>query len=239
MFSSYSGLTCLPDLSSSASLEKKASKSSFFRQYQFWLFLLAAALIRELPLVSIPFKWLETYFHEISHGIAALLSGGMIVQIELYPNGAGLCTTRGGSAFLISFFGYAGAILWGGLIYSLADKHQRIAQVFSAFLVLLLLGSMVFWVRDLLTFFILTVLLVLLVLTVKLPKLKYLQAIMKLIGAIVLLNSLFSPFYLIDGRNIGDGAALADLTLLPEILWVGIWSASALAMALLLARKST
>jgi len=237
MSSSYSGLTCLPDLSSSAPAQEK-SKSSFFRQYQFWLFLLAAAVIRELPLVSIPFKWLESYFHEISHGIAALVSGGQIVQIQLFPNGAGLCTTRGGSALLISFFGYAGAILWGGLIYSLADKHQRVAQMFAGFLMLLLAGSMVFWVRDILTFFILTVLLALLVLTVKLPKLKYLQALMQLIGAIVLLNSLFSPFYLIDGRDIGDGAALAELTLIPEILWVGVWSASALGMAVFLGRKS-
>ncbi|WDE03527.1 M50 family metallopeptidase [Thalassomonas viridans] len=227
----------MPDPSFSPSIQEKP-KSSFFRQYQFWLFLAAAAVIRELPLVSIPFKWLESYFHEISHGIAALVSGGQIVQIQLFPNGAGLCTTRGGSALLISFFGYAGAILWGGLIYSLAGKHQRIAQVFSAFLVLLLVGSMVLWVRDLLTFFILTVLLAMLAVTVKMPKLKYLQALMQLIGVIVLLNSLFSPFYLIDGRDIGDGAALADLTLIPEIIWVGIWSASALGMALLLARKS-
>jgi hypothetical protein len=37
------------------------------------------------------------------------------------------------------------------------------------------------------------------------------------------MNSIKSPWYLIDGRNFGDGAALANLTGLPEILWVFIW----------------
>ena len=231
MCSSCSGLICLPEL-------QTPTKQGFVQRYQFWLFLLAAAIVRQLPLISIPFKWLESYFHEISHGIAALLSGGSIVQIQLFPNGAGLCTTLGGSAFLISFFGYAGAILWGGAIYCLAGKHPRLAQMFSGFILLLLTCSMIFWVRDFLTFFILTVLMVMLFLTVKLPKLTYLQGLMQLFGALVLLNSLFSPFYLIDGRNLGDGAALASLTHIPELLWVMLWSGLAVAMAILLGRKS-
>ena len=59
----------------------------------------------QIPIISIPFKWLDSYFHEISHGIAALVTGGEIIRIQLFTNGAGLCTTRGGSAFFISFFG--------------------------------------------------------------------------------------------------------------------------------------
>jgi hypothetical protein len=221
----------LSELSSAAPL-------SFTQKYRFWLFLLLAAIVRQLPIVSIPFKWLESYFHEISHGMAALVSGGSIVQIQLFPNGAGLCTTQGGVAFLISFFGYAGAIIWGTLIYSLAGKHQRMAQLFSAFIILLLVSSMIFWVRDLLTFVIVTVLLVLFVLMHKFEQIKYLQNFMQLIGALVLLNSLFSPLYLVDGRNLGDGASLANLTAIPEIVWVFLWSSLAVCAAVLLGRKT-
>jgi hypothetical protein len=225
----------LPDFSKGF-LKKDANTSetqphhsrSFWQRHQFWLFLLVAVIIRQIPLVSIPFNWLESYFHEISHGIAALVSGGDIIRIQLFANGAGLCTTQGGSRFSISFFGYGGAIIWGGLIYSFSGQHQRFAQLSSAFIAVLLLSSILLWARDLLTIIILLVLFIMFGMTIKLQKLKALQMMMQLFGLLVLLNSLFSPSYLLDGRNLGDGAALAELTFIPEIVWVAIWSLMAL-----------
>lgn len=46
---------------------------------------------------------------------------------------------------------------------------------------------------------------------------------MQLFGLLILLNSLFSPSYLLDGRHLGDGATLASQTFVPEIIWVLIW----------------
>jgi hypothetical protein len=37
-----------------------------------------------------------------------------------------------------------------------------------------------------------------------------------------------SPLYLLDGQARGDGAALADLTFIPEVIWVAIWFSVAL-----------
>jgi len=198
--------------------------TSVFSKYQFWLFALAGVLLLQLPLVSVPFKWLESYFHEISHGLSAIITGGSIVKIELFPNGAGLCTTRGGSVLLISFMGYAGAILWGCLIYSVASINQNIAKMFSMAIVLLIACSLIFWVRDLLTAIIMLVVLGVFLIQFKLPNIGHLQKLLKLTGMMVLLNSLMSPFYLLDGRSIGDGARLAELTLVPELIWVIIWS---------------
>ena len=56
----------------------------------------------------------------------------------------------------------------------------------------------------------------------------YVQKALQLSGILVLLNGLFSPWYLFDGRAIGDGARLAELTYLPELLWVVLWSGSAI-----------
>ena len=197
-------------------------------KYHFWLMLLIALIILQLPFISIPFKWLESYFHEISHGLAALITGGSIVKIQLFPNGAGLCTTRGGSAFFISLMGYGGAILWGSLIFYLASSHQRVAQVFSVLLVVLLASSILLWVRDLLTLFIVLILLALVVAQIKYSSHKYLQKLLQVTGLLVLINSLMSPLYLLDGQSRGDGAALADLTYIPEIIWVVIWFFAAL-----------
>mgnify|MGYP000105363428 FL=1 len=51
---------------------------------------------------------------------------------------------------------------------------------------------------------------------------------MQLFGLLILLNSLSSPSYLLDGRHLGDGAALASMTFIPEIVWVLIWFSIAL-----------
>jgi len=214
-------------------------KPSFWQKYQFYFLLIAAIFVRQLPFISIPFNWLESYFHEISHGIAALVTGGNIVRIQLFANGAGLCTTQGGMAFVISFFGYAGATFWGWAIYQVASAHQRAAQVFSGIMLLLLASSLIFWVKDLLTIIILLVLAMMFVLTIKTGRLKILQLLMQFFGLSILLNSLFSPTYLLDGRDLGDGAALAAITFMPEFIWVIIWFVLALAALYSLAKAKT
>jgi len=201
---------------------------SFWQKHQFFILLFIAIVLKQLPLVTIPFNWLESYFHEISHGLAALLTGGSVLRIQLFANGAGLCTTQGGINFVISFSGYAGATLWGWGIYKLASAHQRAAQTFSVLIFILLVSSMVFWGEDLLTWFILAVLAVIFLLTIRLQKVHYIQRLMQLFGLLILLNSLSSPSYLLDGRNLGDGAALASMTFIPEIFWVLIWFSIAL-----------
>jgi hypothetical protein len=196
---------------------------SLFNKNHFLILLFVAVIIKQLPFLSIPFNWLESYFHEISHGIAAVVTGGSILRIQLFSNGAGLCTTHGGLGFIIGFAGYAGATFWGWAIYQFSSAHQRIAQGFSLFVLVLIISSIAFWGRDLLTWFILGVLATLFLLTIKLKKLRYLQLLMQLFGLLILLNSLSSPSYLLDGRSLGDGAALASMTFIPELVWILIW----------------
>ncbi len=209
--------------SSMSDNNETSQTSNFWQKYQLYLLLLAAIVLRQIPIISIPLNWLETYFHEISHGLAAIFTGGDIIRIQLFTNGAGECITRGGLAFFISFFGYAGATIWGWFIYKLAHSHQRVAQIFSAIMIFLLLASIVLWSRDLLTIIIILTLAVMFVLVIKLRRLYYLQILLKFFGLSILLNSLFSPTYLFDGRELGDGAALASMTLIPEVVWVLLW----------------
>jgi hypothetical protein len=230
IFNKSLALTCLPDLSKKTPLSPETNKLNFSERYQFWLLFIFAVIVLQIPLISIPFKWLESYFHEISHGLTAILTGGTIVQIQLFPNGAGLCTTRGGSSLLISLMGYGGAIIWGGLLFSLASVHRNIARIFSIILLCLFSASILLWVRDLLTLFIVLVLIVLVAAQIKFSSHKALQTMLQVTGLLVLINSLMSPLYLLDGQARGDGAALANITLIPEIVWVVMWFFSALFM---------
>ncbi|MGJ8692176.1 MAG: M50 family metallopeptidase [Thalassotalea sp.] len=199
------------------------ASSSFLQRYKFWILLLLAIILTRLPVVSIPFNWLESFFHELSHGIAALITGGKIIKIELFTNGAGLCTTQGGSRLLISFMGYAGAIFWGALIYLAATSHLKMAKNLSVLMLLLLAISIVFWVRDLLTLMILLMLMVLFYGKWRL-KSEYIGLMFQFTGITVLLNAVLSPLHLLDGRHLGDGATLATITYIPELIWVVLWS---------------
>jgi len=192
-------------------------------KYSIYVFLLAALALMHIPFVSVPFKWLESFFHEISHGLAAVLTGGSVVNIELYPNGAGLCKTIGGSRFIVSFMGYAGAILFGVLLSIVSHMGVKAAKIVRVLLISVVVGSIIFWVRDLLTLLILVSIVALLVLSFKLQGSWLDHGLIKLIGLTVLLNSMLSPLYLLDNRAVGDGAALAELTLLPEIMWIASW----------------
>lgn len=192
-------------------------------KYSIYVFLLAALVLLHIPLISVPFKWLESFFHEISHGLAAVVTGGSVVNIELYPNGAGLCKTIGGSRFVVSFMGYSGAIFFGVLLSIVSHMGLNAAKVVRLVLITIVSVSIVLWVRDLLTLLILLSIVALLVLSFKLQGSWLDHGLIKLIGLTVLLNSMLSPLYLIDNRAVGDGEALANLTMLPEIMWIASW----------------
>jgi len=191
---------------------------------QLILFIAAAFIIDYLPFINLPFLWSETFFHEISHGLAALLTGGMIHNITLSFNGSGVCTTSGGMHFLISFSGYAGSALWGLLIYSVAGTlSQKKAKFMTGIMVVMLVVTLLLWARDVSTIIILLVLL----LMYAIPLVKSLwfsvKFFIQLVGIFVMLDAIRSPLYLLDGRDLGDGASLAQLTGLPEFLWVALW----------------
>ena len=77
--------------------------------------------------VVYPLKILVVFFHELSHGLVAMLTGGEIVRIEVVKEQGGLCVTRGGSRFLTLSAGYLGSLMWGGVIVMLAarTRHDR------------------------------------------------------------------------------------------------------------------
>src|ERR1044071_4227352 len=65
--------------------------------------------------VVYPLQIFVVFLHEISHGLAAVLTGGSIERIVLSANEGGACYTRGGSRFLTASAGYLGSVLWGAL----------------------------------------------------------------------------------------------------------------------------
>jgi hypothetical protein len=91
-----------------------------------------------------PLKILVVFFHELSHGLAALITGGSIVRIEIVAQEGGLCVTMGGSRFLVLTAGYLGSLIWGGVLLLLAARTRLDRGVSVALGAILLLVTLVY-----------------------------------------------------------------------------------------------
>lgn len=60
-----------------------------------------------------PLKIFVVFLHEVSHGIAAVATGGSIAGIQISSNQGGVCQCGGGIRFVTLTAGYLGSLSWG------------------------------------------------------------------------------------------------------------------------------
>ena len=82
-----------------------------------------------------PLKIFVVFMHEVSHGLAAIATGGRIVEIQINPQQGGHALTQGGSRFWTLTAGYLGSLLWGGLILLLAARthYDKVISILIGF----------------------------------------------------------------------------------------------------------
>lgn len=85
----------------------------------------------------LPLKIFVVYFHEISHAIAALSTGGEITAINVHWDESGFVTTKGGNLIITAGAGYIGSIFWGSIMLNASVRNQYIR--FTSFIVALVL----------------------------------------------------------------------------------------------------
>jgi len=100
-----------------------------------------------------PFTILATWFHEMGHGLCALLLGGSFVSLSLFPDGSGYAV-HSGTRFLgqpglalIAAAGPLGPALAGALliVFSLRPRWSR--RVLTAVALVMLLSALI-WIRT-------------------------------------------------------------------------------------------
>ena len=94
--------------------------------------------------VVVPLKILIVFFHELSHAIAAWLTGGSVESISLSPQQGGLTATRGGNVFLTMSAGYLGSLLIGVLVFLVAVRSHADRVVMGMLGAVLLLVAALF-----------------------------------------------------------------------------------------------
>lgn len=82
--------------------------------------------------VALPLKLLVVLFHELSHGLAAVLTGGSIESLTITPDQGGLAITRGGSRFWVLTAGYLGSLLIGLALFAAALRSTADRLVLGA-----------------------------------------------------------------------------------------------------------
>lgn len=104
--------------------------------------------------VFYPFTILATWFHELGHGIAALLTGNSFEQLLIFPDGSGLAHSAvrsdasGLTRALISAGGLLGPPVAGALLI-IASRTREATHNGLNLLGILLILSTVIWVRAL------------------------------------------------------------------------------------------
>jgi hypothetical protein len=181
-----------------------------------------------------PLRVFVVLLHEVSHGLAAVLTGGRIVSIELSPLEGGLCTTAGGWAFVVSSAGYLGSALFGALFLVLGFRGRpRTHRAATAFLGAALVGLSLVYVRSAFGFLYgLVAGAVLLAVARWLPE-GASSFVLRLLGVTSLL---YAPWDIVSDlilRSVpaSDASAMARMTGIPAIAWGVLWLAASLVIA--------
>jgi hypothetical protein len=103
----------------------------------------AIALLWNTPVVY-PVKVFTVLVHELGHGLAAVLTGGSMLRIEISPELGGVCYTRGGSSLLILTAGYLGSMVFGCLLILGAARTNLDRLISTAIGIALLVLTAVF-----------------------------------------------------------------------------------------------
>ncbi|MFC2171762.1 M50 family metallopeptidase [Acidobacteriota bacterium] len=176
-----------------------------------------------------PFTILATWFHEMFHGLAALLMGGHFHKLELFPNGSGTAYHSGslylrnlGRAF-VAGAGPLGPVL-AGSIFILCGRRQRATKICLYTLSIVMFLSVVLWVRTIFGFFVITLLGAVIFLIALKAKEPVQGFIIQFLGVQACVSCYLQLGYLFKGRVVIDGQAmLSDTGVISDQLLAPVW----------------
>jgi len=98
-----------------------------------------------------PLKLLIVFFHESSHALMTIATGGQVIELEIDRMQGGHVLSAGGNRFITLTAGYLGSLIWGVVIYLLAvgSKYDK-AIMFCLGLIIMTVTTL--FVRDLFAF---------------------------------------------------------------------------------------
>jgi len=188
--------------------------------------------------VVYPFRIFVVFLHEISHGLAAVLTGGSIVAIGLTFDEGGVCVTQGGWPFLVLNAGYVGSLLWGAAFLLLGGRRRRAPSVVAAIGAFTLVATIVY-VRTLfgLAYGLATGFALIAVAQRFKP-----AASETLLAGIGVMSCLYAVWdvasdVVLRSHPHSDASALAAITGIPAVVWGAVWIGASVWVILAVLRR--
>jgi hypothetical protein len=189
--------------------------------------------------VVYPVKLFVVLLHEVSHGLAAIVSGGSVVKIEISTNLGGLCHIRGGWPFLVLTAGYLGSMCWGGLILITASRTKA-ARFISLFIGSAVLLITAFYIRNMAGLIFGILFSAVMIGLGRYATVEINRAVLKMIGLISVLYPIIDIKDDLISRQVArsDATMFADRYFGTPLMWGLIWGILAVFLAFTFIRMS-
>ena len=203
------------------------------------ILLLAIIALWSTPVIY-PLKLLVVFFHEMSHALATILTGGIVQEMAVTLLQGGHVLSIGGSRFIILNAGYLGSLILGAIIYLLA-RHTRWDRTISALLGLIILVISLFFVRNFFGFFFGVASGLVLLWLARYSSEKINDILLRVVG---LTSMIYVPLDIFSD-TISRSYLRSDARMLAEefggatILWGGIWIALSVVVIYKVVKTST
>src|SRR4030042_285917 len=189
--------------------------------------------------VIFPIKTFVVLMHEIFPGIAAILSGGKVINIVVNTNLGGECITDGGIPIFIASSGYLGSLLVGSSLFISAYKYKFSLWICTILSILILLFTANFFNGA---FGIATAIAFAIILYIS-PRYfnktihSYLMKILGLISSLYVLIDIKEDLITLTYRPT-DAQILSELTGINALFWGVLWLIISLVVVYFLFKES-
>lgn len=192
-----------------------------------------------LPVVGwllYPFQVYGTFVHELSHGVAAVLTGGSFRRFVVNPDLSGTALSAGGIGWIVTSAGYIGSAIFGGILTLLSASNIPARRVLAGLGLTLGVLSLLF-VRNLFGLAAGIVLAASLLAAGWRLRESWADGLLLLLAVQMMLNALDSVFDLVQlsaasGATRTDAQIMAQATGIPAIVWAGLWTVVSLVILL-------
>jgi len=185
--------------------------------------------------IRYPLMLLGTWFHEMGHGVTALLLGGNFEYLEIYDNGGGVAYTSylthklylpyNLTRALVAFGGLIGPCVMGCILI-ISGIKQKTSRWMLILLIVSIILSLIFWVKSSLGIIVLIAISIGITFIVYLNKPTITQWTVLFLGlqstlsTYLQLSYLFTSSFVRDGTiNTSDTQVIADSLFGPYWMW--------------------
>jgi len=175
-------------------------------------------------IIIYPIKLLVVLLHEISHGIAAIVSGGHVEEININFNLGGECLVNGGNQIFVASAGYLGSLLFGGLLFytGYSKKQLIISTSVIAFLIIYFAANYISGAVGIVFAIFYFLFLLILPRSINPNYNKVIFASIGLISCLYVLTDIKEDLLTLEFRAT-DAQILSDLIGFPSLLWGLVW----------------